>query len=461
MARRVGIFFFNAFFGVPELTILKQLGLDAMVVGNHEFDFGPGVLAMALSQVGAFPLVGANLDLTGYPALGNWIKPGIIKEIGGVKVGIVGVTIPGDPLSQPKPVVVRTDIGPAAYAAIAGLRAQGAEVIILLSHLGLAYDQQIAAAVPGIDFVVGGHDHDLLTEPIPVANPDGRTTLIVEAGEFYEQAGKLRFFVEDGAVRFLDYGLIPIDASVPPAPSVQAVIDQLKQLIVQKYGPVYTEVLAQAADDVPDSYDPTRAKRDTAIGNLVADALRHATGTEIGLTVSGLVSEGLYAGPLVGADLFRPVSYGYDSATGLGFQLATFDVLGSELLKGMETCLVYTGVTTTFDLQVSGMRFRFDSRKPAGQRVLLGSVRIHGQVIDPAQTYSVTTNAGIAMLLPLMGVSITNLELLPTLEYSALKDYVVELGVVSYSASGRVRDEALRPACHGRHPSHGFTDARP
>ena len=125
----------------------------------------------------------------------------------------------------------------------------------------------------------------------------------------------------------------------------------------------------------------------------------------------------------------------------------------------METCLVYTGLTTTFDLQVSGMRFRFDSRQPAGQRVLLHSVRIHGRPLDPARTYTVTTNEGIATLLPMMGVTVENAQVLPTLEYAALKDYVVDLGVVAYSANGRVRDEALRPRHHRcRRPSRGFTD---
>jgi len=59
-----GDLFFNAFFGIPELTILNQLGLDAMTVGNHEFDFGPGVLALALSQSGDTPLLATNLDFS-------------------------------------------------------------------------------------------------------------------------------------------------------------------------------------------------------------------------------------------------------------------------------------------------------------------------------------------------------------------------------------------------------------
>ena len=234
--------------------------------------------------------------------------------------------------------------------------------------------------------------------------------------------------------------MIDVDRNVPAAPSVQAVVDSLKPGVVARYGDVYRTVLAEAEGDVSKTYDPDRAKRDTGMGNLITDALRHETRTEIALTVTGLVSEGLYAGPLLGADLFRPVSYGYDQATGLGLRIATLDLLGSELRAGMEACLSYAGVTETFDLQVSGMRFRYDSRRPVGERVR--SVRIHGRPLDPTRLYSVTVNEGIAMLLPLMGVEARNLQILPDLEYDVLVDYVVRLGTVDYGSMGRVQDVA-------------------
>ncbi len=130
----------------------------------------------------------------------------------------------------------------------------------MLSHLGLAYDEGLAAAVPGIDFIVGGHDHLTLTEAIPVANPAGKTTWIVQAGEFYEHVGKLRFTVDADQVTFDDYQLIDVDENVPPAPRVQAVVDSLKAGIVARYGDVYGTVLADAADDVRKTYDPDRAE---------------------------------------------------------------------------------------------------------------------------------------------------------------------------------------------------------
>jgi 5'-nucleotidase len=145
--------------GVPELQLLKQLGFDAMAIGNHEFDYGPDTLAyvfMTAYGTDTLPLLSANLDLTAMPELATWIKPALIKEVGGVKVGIFGMTVPGNPLSQPAPVVILGADDPSVILQIAGeqaaaLRAAGAGVVVMLSHLGLAYDQAVAANVPGME----------------------------------------------------------------------------------------------------------------------------------------------------------------------------------------------------------------------------------------------------------------------------------------------------------------------
>jgi 5'-nucleotidase/UDP-sugar diphosphatase len=439
-----GDLFFNAYFGVPELTILKQLGLDAMTVGNHEFDFGPGVLASALGAVGDFPMISANLDLSGFPPLQGAVQPRILKDVSGVRIGLFGLTTPDDPTMRPDPVRVDPDLGGIAAREVAELRAQGAQVVVLLSHLGLARDKALAAAVPGIDFIVSGHDHDVLLRPVRVAGPDGRTVTIVASGSFYQYVGRLRFSMVGGRPKLRSYHAVPVNALVPPAPMVKATVESLKTGIVAQYGDVYRTVVGRATREIPQVYDRTRPTRDTAVGDLITDSFRRSTGTEIGLTVNGLISEGLYAGPIVGADLFRSVSYGYDTATGLGFRLVTFDITGAELIKGMEICASFANLTTDFDVEVSGMRYQYDSSRPAFGRVLLESVQIGGQPIDPSRTYSVASNEGVAIMLPVLGVEVSNLQVLATPEYQALRDYVSALRVVSYAAAGRVQDVAVR-----------------
>jgi 5'-nucleotidase/UDP-sugar diphosphatase len=452
-----GDLFFNRYFGVPEFQLMKQLGFDAMAVGNHEFDFGPGVLAGSLQAAfggDTLPLLSANLDMSGYPALNTWIKTSIIKEIGGVRIGVFGMTQPDDVMNMPYPVVIlggypQTEVllGIAGEMA-AQLRAAGVDVVICLSHLGVVYDQAIAANVPGIDIIVGGHDHYVFERPLVVTNPEGKPTLILQAGSHYEYVGRLRFSVKRGAVKVQDYTLLPVDRKTPPLPEVQNFVDELKQGIVATYGEVYQQVLARATRDLEMTTNPKQPKRDSAMGNLITDALREKTGTDIAITANGVISEGIFKGPIVGIDVFRPVSYGYDPATGLGLKIATFEITGAELVKALETTLSYVGVNEDFLLQVSGMSFQYDAGAPVGSRVLLDSVRVQGHRLNPSATYTATVNEVLAALIPIMGVEVSELQLLDDLEYIVLKDFIIGLGRVNYGSEGRILDVTNRGCLH-------------
>jgi 5'-nucleotidase len=444
-----GDLFFNAYFGIPEFQLMKQLGFDAMAVGNHEFAFGPGVLAYALATAfgdETLPLLSANLDMSGYPPLETWIKSSTMKTIDGVTIGIFGMTQPDDVLSMPDPVVIlgaypNTEVllGIAGLQA-AQLRGAGADVVICLSHLGFAYDQAMAANIPGIDIIVGGHDHSVFTQPVVVTNPDGKPTLILQAGSHYRYVGELRFSLNSGAVKVQDYTLVEVDKKVPPLPEVQGVVDDLKLGIMAQYDDVYGTVLARATRDLEVGTNPKQPRRDSPMGNLITDALREKTDTDIALTANGVITQGIFRGPIVGADVFRTVSYGYDEATGLGFKIATFDITGAELVKALETTLAYLGVNEDFLLQVSGMSFAYDAAKPVGSRVVLPSVCIHGQPLDPGATYTATVNEGIAYLIPMMGVVVTDVQLLPDLEYDVVRDFIIGLGRVTYHSEGRILD---------------------
>ena len=443
-----GDLIFNTTFGVADLQLLKQIGFDAMAVGNHEFDYGPDALAYALGQAygaSTLPLLSANLDTSAYPALNTWIKPSIIKDVGGVKVGIFGMTVPNVPTSRPAPVVILGGDDPAVILGIAGqtagaLRAAGAQVVIMLSHLGYAYDQAVASNVPGIDIIVGGHDHYTFPQPHVFTNPGGTTT-VLQAGKFYQYVGKLRFTYANGQVFVDDYALIPLDETVPDAPPIAAAVAQVQQMVVQKFGDVYHTVLATADRDVTTTYDPAGRVRDTGMGNLITDAMRWKTHTDVAVTPNGLISEGLVQGPIVGDDLFRPVSYGYDPATGLGLKVATFKIRGDQLALGLAIGLSFLPYEDVF-LQASGIKFKYDSSKEDMYRLKIRSVRIKGKPLKLGKIYTATANTGVVALLPMMGITVTDVQILPDFEYTVLKEYVEHLGTVKYKAYGRIKDVA-------------------
>jgi 5'-nucleotidase len=438
-----GTEFFNGTFGVPELTLLGQLGLDAMAVGNHEFDFGPDFLSAALGQATpSFPLLSANCELSQYPALARWIQPALIKPLGAVDIGIFGMTTPDDPAYQPAPVKILGAQDPAtimniAGAQVAALRAGGAEVVVLLSHLGADYDQAVAANVPGIDVIIGGHTHAPTPTPITIRRPDGGSTLYVRAGANYSAVGELRLRYDQGAVALEDFTRVILDERVTPDPRVAASVAELERALETRYGDLYDHTLAYVLQELHGSVDADSAARDSPLGNLLTDAYRARTGTQIAITPSGLFGGPLYRGQLVAADLMRVTSYGYDPATGYGFKLATFEITGAELIKGLEVGLAYGG---DLFLEVSGVHFRYDSSAPIFARIDARSVRVNGRPLRPEQRYSVTVNEGSAKLLPLIGVTITNLEFLPDLEYQVFRDYVTRAPLLCSRSWGRIWD---------------------
>ena len=194
--------------------------------------------------------------------------------------------------------------------------------------------------------------------------------------------------------------------------------------------------------------------KDTPTGNLVTDAFRTAGQTDIAFTSTGFLSEGISKGPLVPADLFRVVSYGLDPETGLGFGLVTSELSAEALVMVLEIGVAGPGPEDAFFPHVSGIRFAYDSRETPLERVSLESIRVGGEPLDPGRTYTLTTNAAVAMfLVDMLGVPLSNVVPIPgAFEYTALLGQVEGMGgVVNPRAEGRVRD--LAPV-HG-HPAAG------
>jgi 5'-nucleotidase len=448
----VGDFMFNAYFGVPELQIMSSLGFDAMAVGNHEFDLTPDVLTNALQTANpSFKLLSANLDMTAYPggsALSQFVQPSIIVNRG-VTIGIFGLTVWDNPSTNSAPIQI-VDPAPAiAGQMVQSLRSQGAAVVICLSHMGFLHDQAIAAAVPGIDVIVGAHDHFLFDKPVRVKQGNGKETLILQAGSFYLNVGELRLKVEGGNVKFLDYRIIPVDRRVPAVPQVQAIVNDLKPGIVQTYGDVYHKIVGFAPCDLELLYDESSQIRDTPMGDLVTDAMRQKGKTQLGFSAIGLISEKLYAGAIVGADVFRSFPYGFDPATGLGLKLMKVSANGGSLIVGLESALSFLGVNEDYFPQISGMTFKYDATRPIGSRVILSSIRVGGNPFDPSLDYTMTIDEGLYPLLGMLGVNATLIEAMPDYEYVVVKDYIHHLGVVAYRPEGRIRDVSVK--CRNEH----------
>jgi 5'-nucleotidase/UDP-sugar diphosphatase len=463
----VGTFEFNKYLGYPELKIMEGL-YDVMCLGNHEFDLGLDTLLGVLSgqiaggQPVRLPVLCANVNLEGSPALKNFVKPYIVKQVGGLKVGLVGV-VNTDALNySPEVFALLTDPFQAAGQAAWELRhLEGADLVVCLSHLGKMYDVAGLSQVPGIDIIVGGHTHDALFEAI-VAN--GK--IIVQAGAFGRYLGKLVVEKDDGGVRLVSDGLIPIDERVRKDPGLLPMLNGLREGIVNdpRFGPVYTKQVALAPWDLEEKWDASRPERDTALGNLVADAIRAGANdagfpADIALEASGYIASPIYKGKVVGNDIMRSVPYGYDPVSGLGFRLDTVKLLGLQILAGLEFSVSTVEYADDTAMQVSGLTFRYDlSKAPMSPELLVYnlthgiaewgrvdplSIKIHGRPINLMGTYWVALNEQLHRFL--LAQNLQPLAEMSTgvFEYNAVCDFMVARRLLDYRAEGRVIDTSV------------------
>jgi 5'-nucleotidase / UDP-sugar diphosphatase len=176
-----GTLFYTTYRGKAEVEMMNMIGFDAMTLGNHEFNNGPDSLAEMLAEA-QFPIVAGNVIVPEDHALAPLVQDHLILEARGERIGVLGVTTPDTIfLSSPGPVTFRDEIEH-LNEAVAQLRGEGVNRIILLSHVGFRRDQEIAAAVEGLSLIIGGHSHTLLSNTVEgapayatmVEAPDGR-----------------------------------------------------------------------------------------------------------------------------------------------------------------------------------------------------------------------------------------------------------------------------------------------
>jgi len=210
--------YFNRYKGVLDYQLMSMMGYDAATLGNHDFDNGVEGLVAAMAEA-KFPFVNCNFNLKGAPSLAKRVQPWIVKSFAGVKVGITGVCVDFKGLVAPKNHEGVTWLDPieSLKPVIKLLREQEkVDMVVLLSHLGhdlkgtALDDVTLAAQLPGIDVIIGGHTHTFLDEPLRVKNPGGET-LIFQVGFGGVNLGRMDFTLAKGAVKAPNSGAIPVN----------------------------------------------------------------------------------------------------------------------------------------------------------------------------------------------------------------------------------------------------------
>ncbi|WP_430439694.1 5'-nucleotidase C-terminal domain-containing protein [Shinella sp.] len=389
-----GSLFYTTYKGAVEAEFLNLMKFDAMTVGNHEFDDSEDGLATFLDKV-QFPVVTANVAASASSKIGDRIKPFIVLDQGGQKIGIVGaVANDTAELSSPGPNVLIGDDVADITAAIGELKKQGVNKIIALTHVGYPRDLAAIAKIPDVDVVVGGHTNTFLSNtsdkaegpyPTLVDNPGGYKVPVVQAAAYSKYLGNLKVVFDDaGVVKESSGEPVLIDGSIKPDEAVLARIKELGGPIEE----LKNKIVAESAAPIDGSREVCRAA-ECAMGNLVADAILDRTKSQ-GMTIAITNGGGLRASIDGG-----PVSMG-EVLSVLPFQntVATFQLKGSDLVAALENGLGQIEEGAGRFPQVSGMKYSFDKSKPAGNRVVSVEVK-EGEAfvpLDPAKTYGIVSN---------------------------------------------------------------------
>lgn len=409
--RFTGTLFHTVFEGQDQVEIMNLMGYDAVVLGNHEFDNGDQVLADFVNGLN-FPTLSANVDFSASEILADVpIEDTTIIDVNGTQVGIIGLTAPDTPeTSSPSDnIIFNEDLVTITNTLAAELTDQGVGIIIVLSHIGINLDTEIAPQLENVDLIIGGHSHTLLSNqaagaadeyPLVFTNEATEETILyVQAGDNTEYLGRIDMeFDAAGVLQDWEGDSIFLSQYISPDADVAALIEELS-------GPV-EELRSQPADvtsEVALDGDRTVCRvEECNLGNLIADSYRQETGADIAFMNGGGIRRDLPAGDLTLGDLLEVQPFGNT--------VATLELTGADIIAALENSvsritlnddgeIVRDGASGRF-LQVSGLRFSYDPTLEAGSRVV--SVEVEQEdgsfvAIDESATYSVAMPNFIAL----------------------------------------------------------------
>jgi len=364
----------SVFQGAQMITALDRLGVTAATFGNHEFDRGDAALARSVAA-SHFPWLSSNVIVTASGAPFPRAVATLVTTVHGVKVGLLGLLTPETAiLSNPGHDLTIEPVITAARAAVARLTAQGATVIVALTHEDMSGDIALARAVPRLDLIVGGHDHLLWDASVG-------HTLITKAQSDAHYLGVVTAQVgADGRViSMVDQPEVIDPSNTTPDPAMTSLVKGYEARLSRQL----SVVIGQSTTPL-DARESVIRQKESALGDFIADAVRAHAGTDVALVNSGGIRTDAVTPP---GQITRKTILSF---LPFGDLLVTERISGAGLKAALEN-----GVSQWKDVagrfpQVSGVRFTWSPSRPVGARVL--SVLVDGRPLSPTHLYTLATN---------------------------------------------------------------------
>ena len=386
--------------GESIIELMNMVGVDAMTVGNHEFDYGRDRL-VELNGKADFPIMAANIKKGGANLL-----PVNHKEftVDGKKIVVFGIATPETIIKAHPDYTAGTSFGAganetdmAAFTAtvqgvIDGL--PDADFVVMLAHLGLDASSPIRTTtlipnIKGVDLVVDGHSHSVLKEGGTVKDKDGKDVTYVQTGSYFENIGKVTLTVgDDIAIDTVE--LIPFsdvkDTVEDPAvlakvAAYEADIDSEMSVVIGKTA----NLLLQNEMDGENKIQVVRI-RETNLGDLVADALLKSTGADVAMTNGGGIRENIPAGP---------ITYGQAlSVLPFGNLITVIKVTGQDIVDALTWGAGQYPAPNGGFPQVAGMSYVIVTEGEGEDEtfVRIDEVLVGGKPIDLKASYTLASN---------------------------------------------------------------------
>ena len=367
--------------GADMVRAMKLLGVDAMTA-HWEFTYGAKRVEELVATLG-FPFLAGNVkDATwGDPVF----KPSAIFERAGLRIGVIGQAFPYTPVANPRYMIPDWSFGieeEKIAANVAALRAEGVDLVVLLSHNGFDVDRKLAGRVKGIDVILTGHTHDALPEVVKVGD-----TVLVAAGSHGKFLARLDLDVR--GKRIVDYAfrLIPVLAdSIAPDPEMATLVHDIRAPHEAVLGKVLgrTESLLYRRGNFNGTFD-----------DLICQALIAERDAEIALSPGFRWGASLLPGEEIRAEeVFNQTAITYPAAYRTGMTGAYLKEVLEDVADNLFNPDPYYQQGGDM-VRAGGLAYAIDVAQPAGRRISDLTLLRTGERIDAAKTYTVSGWASV------------------------------------------------------------------
>lgn len=422
----------NLLYGTPVVEMMNEIGFDSMAIGNHEFDWSIEK-ALETMKNAKFPMLAANIYENGKPVA--WAKPTQMIERDGLKIGIIGVSTVETSEAAHKNFVGKLEFkaaAPIAQKYTDELKKQGADIVIVNGHIGAATGSgneitgelmDTAYQVNGADAFIGGHSHQKLATVV-------NNKAVVEANYNGRNFGHITLYYDPAAKKVVHATSETVEVSkgtleVTP----NAAIDKMVKAQTDKLAPIFDVKVGKTEKGIVRDYN-----NESAMGNLTTDAMNKTVKTQIAFTNAGGLRTDLAAGDITVKHIFGVSPFDNTITTG--------EMTG----KQIKALLEQAAKSKVGMLQISGLKWTYDSTKPEGKRVV-SVTTADGKVLEDGKKYSVCTNDFLSVggdaFTVFKEVKWTNTYILVR---DAMMDYIKAAGTVDPTVEGRTIDISKKAA---------------